>query len=90
MSDNTAEVFDIATDAVAEKPRSELATTADFTLTLHDNEKIRENLTVMSELEAMFDDSDNPLPQSYFDIEGDIQFGDSIRLTMELIKGETK
>ena len=56
-----------------------------FNLTLFDDRSVREKLTVMTKLEAMFDDERNKIPEEYYDIVSSIKYGQSIKLTVEII-----
>lgn len=56
-----------------------------FELTLFDDASVREKLTVMHPLEAVFDDERNDIPDEYYDIV-DISPGDTIRITVEKVR----
>ena len=61
-----------------------------FTLHLFDDESTKEKLNVMTPLEAVFDDSRNDVPDEYYEIVGGLTPGQSLRITVELLEGETR
>jgi len=56
-----------------------------FDMILFDNDVVREKLTVMDPIEAMFDDQYNEVPEEYWDLVENLQPGEGIRITMEKI-----
>jgi len=56
-----------------------------FQLKLFDDESVREKLTVMSKLEACFDDERNTVPEKYYDLLGKLEFNDIVRITIEIL-----
>ena len=66
---------------------------AEFILTLFDSERVKKKLTVLSQMEAMFDDADNYKGKNkkgqddYYDLVSNIQLGDSIRVIVERLEG---
>jgi hypothetical protein len=64
-------------------------------LTLFDSERVKKKLTVMCQLEAMFDDADNYKGKNkkgqddYYDLVSNIQLGDSIRVIVERIERQS-
>lgn len=63
----------------------------EFEMTLFDNPKNREKCGVLSSLEIMFDDIDNPLPESWYTFWNseaglNMPWGTKIKITLEVIK----
>ena len=56
-----------------------------FDMTLFDDSCVKAKLDIMSKLEAMFDDARNYVPNEYYDIVGNIELGDTIRITVEKV-----
>lgn len=56
-----------------------------FKLTLFNDESVKEKLLMMSQLDVMFDDERNVVPNEYYDIVDNIQIGESITITVEKI-----
>lgn len=57
-----------------------------FDMTLFDDAETRKKLTMLSRLEAMFDDERNILPSEYFYFSDDLPLGSRVRITFEVIK----
>lgn len=62
----------------------------EFTLTLFDNDRVREKLKVMSPIEAMFDDADNKLPEEYYFFSDDFPIGRTMKVTFELVDSKNQ
>jgi hypothetical protein len=54
-----------------------------FDMKLFDDESTREKLTVMTRLEAVFDDGRNIVPEAYWTLMSGLQPGEVIRITVE-------
>lgn len=57
-------------------------------MALFDNPKNREKSNVLSSLDIMFDDIDNPLPESWYTFWNSeaMPWGTKIKITLEVIK----
>lgn len=55
-----------------------------FDLKLIDDESVKEKLTVMTPLEAVFDDSRNDVPDAYYEAVGNMKPGQTIRISVEV------
>ena len=60
----------------------------EFYLTLFDDDKVKKKLHLLSRIEAMFDDERNQVPQSFRYFEENIEFGKTVKITIEVIDGE--
>lgn len=54
-------------------------------MTLFDDEKTRQKLTVLNRLETMFDDERNVLPPEYFYFSDELPVGSKVRITFEVL-----
>lgn len=57
-----------------------------FDLTLFDDAETHKKLTLLSRLEAMFDDERNVLPPEYFYFSDELPMGSRVRITFEVIE----
>lgn len=65
----------------------------EFELTLVDNPKNREKAKYMGALEVMFDDENNPLPESFTgfwngEAGKDIPWGSKVKVTIEILESK--
>lgn len=58
----------------------------EFVLTLYNDASVLKKLTMLSRLEAMFDDSRNILPDEYYWFEDFVPLGGKVKVTMEFIE----
>ena len=59
---------------------------SEFTLTLNDNEKNRQKSAFLSRLEIMFDDVENPLPDSWYSLNELVPWGSKVRIILEVVE----
>jgi hypothetical protein len=59
----------------------------EFTLKLYDDESVRTKLRVMNNMEALFDDARNDVPDEYYDLIQGMKLGESLKLRIEIING---
>lgn len=65
------------------------SSSATFQLTLFDDVGVRDKVTVMTPVEAMFDDARNVVPDAYYDIVN-VPFGSTVEITVRRVPaGET-
>jgi hypothetical protein len=57
-----------------------------FDLTLFDDAETHKKLTMLNQLEAMFDHSKNTLPPEYFWFSDELPVGSKVRFTFEVIE----
>ena len=57
-----------------------------FDMTLFNDEKTLEKLTILNTLETMFDDERNVLPPEYFYFSDNLPLGSRVRITFEVIE----
>ena len=57
----------------------------EYTLTLFDDDWVKEKLTVMDNMECLFDDARNDVPDEYYEMVKTMPFGSSLKITVELI-----
>ena len=62
----------------------------EFTLRLFDDESTKEKLTVMNQMDAMFDDERNIIPEQYYELVTGLQPGESIHIEMRKVSGANK
>ena len=60
---------------------------SEFVLKLYDCEETKRKLTLMSCLEAMFDDSRNAIPESFTFFNDEVPLGKSVKISFELMEG---
>lgn len=58
---------------------------AEFTLTLFDDQHVKDKLVLLSKLEAMFDDARNTLPKEYYWFADEVPMGAKVKITMEVV-----
>lgn len=63
----------------------------EFEMTLFDNPKNREKAHCLASLDIMFDDADNPLPESWYELWNseagvDMPWGTKVKITLEVIE----
>ena len=56
-----------------------------FDMTLFDDASVAEKLTVMTPMDAIFDDSRNYVPDEYWDVAANLQPGQTLRITVEVL-----
>lgn len=61
-------------------------TRVEFILRLFDDESVRKKLTILDNMEVMFDDERNSIPNEYWELVGNLKPGESIRITVEKVK----
>ena len=66
-------------------PCRSLTTKASFTLKLFEDESTKFKLGVMNNMECLFDDERNVVPDLYYEIVEGLQLGESLKITIEKV-----